>query len=220
MHLHHIFPKSLLYKKGYGRRDVNALANFTFLTEETNLKVSNRNPAEYIAEYVTKQPGAIESHWIPKDPKLWEIKNYLDFLEARRKLLAQASNDFLDSLLTGMVPDMEPSYLSLDQAGGVATVQASDEEEKLLLQTNIWVSEQGLPEGEMNYELTHDDSGALIAILDLAWPEGIQEGYSQRVALLIDEASDVVASASQAGYLIYEDVDTLKEYVSATVLAA
>ena len=219
LHLHHIFPKSLLYKHGYGRHEVNALANFTFLTEETNLKVSNRDPAEYIEEYVTKQLGSIESHWIPMDPQLWNIENYLDFLEARRKLLAQASNDFLNSLRMGTVPDTEPLPLSFDLASSTATALASDEEEEILLQANIWVSEQGLPEGEMNYELIHDDTGALIAILDLAWPEGFQEGYSQRVALLVDETSEVVASASQSGYLIYEDVGALKDYVSDKVLA-
>ena len=46
LELHHIFPKSLLYEKKYERHEVNALANFTFLTQETNLKVSNANPAE------------------------------------------------------------------------------------------------------------------------------------------------------------------------------
>ena len=52
---------------------------------------------------------------------------------------------------------------------------------------NIWVIDQGLPEGEMNYELCDEITGEVIAILDLAWPDGLQEGYSQSVALLIDE---------------------------------
>ena len=73
LHLHHIFPKSLLYGKGYQRQEVNALANFTFLTQETNLKVSNRDPAKYIPEFVAKHPGVIESHWIPMDPELWQL---------------------------------------------------------------------------------------------------------------------------------------------------
>ena len=104
LHLHHIFPKSLLYEKGYQRQEVNALANFTFLTQETNIKVSNRDPAKYIPEFVAKHPGAIESHWIPMKPELWKLENYRDFLEARRELLAKAANDFLDSLLAGTVP--------------------------------------------------------------------------------------------------------------------
>ena len=82
LQIHHIFPKSVLYDHGYERHEVNALANFTFLTQDTNLKVSNRNPAEYLAHFQSAQPGAIESHWIPMDPRLWEIENYREFLAA------------------------------------------------------------------------------------------------------------------------------------------
>ncbi len=84
LQVHHIFPKSLLYEHGYSTAEVNAIANFTFLTQETNLLVSNRDPAVYIPEFRKKHPGAIESHWIPMDPELWKIENYLDFLAARR----------------------------------------------------------------------------------------------------------------------------------------
>ena len=46
LHLHHIFPKSLLYKHGYERREVNALSQFYFLdTRHQYLKVSNRDPS-------------------------------------------------------------------------------------------------------------------------------------------------------------------------------
>jgi hypothetical protein len=107
LEIHHIFPKALLYKHDYLRPDVNALANFTFLTKETNLLVSDRDPAEYLEEFVAKQPGAVESHWIPMDRNLWKAENYLDFLAARRELLAKAANEFLDSLLQGAVPQLE-----------------------------------------------------------------------------------------------------------------
>ena len=64
LELHHIFPKSLLYDAGYERPEVNALANFTFLTQDTNLKVSNQNPADYLAAYADKDPELLSSHWI------------------------------------------------------------------------------------------------------------------------------------------------------------
>src|SRR5205085_3829903 len=51
LEVHHIFPKALLYRNDYSRPDVNALANFTFLTRETNLLVSDRDPAEYLEEF-------------------------------------------------------------------------------------------------------------------------------------------------------------------------
>ena len=86
---------------------MNAIANFTFLTKETNLKVSNRDPEEYFAHYEEKHPGTLASHWIPIDPKLWKYENYHDFLAARRELLAKAANEFLDGLHTGNIPESE-----------------------------------------------------------------------------------------------------------------
>jgi hypothetical protein len=105
LEVHHIFPKAMLYKKGANKREANALANFTFLTKDTNLQVGDREPAEYLEEYAAKNPGAIESHWIPMDRNLWKAENYISFLEARRELLTKAANDFLQSLFAGSVAE-------------------------------------------------------------------------------------------------------------------
>src|SRR3954447_14488686 len=45
LELHRVFPKALLYKNGYEKAEVNALANFTFLTKQTNIALSDRDPA-------------------------------------------------------------------------------------------------------------------------------------------------------------------------------
>jgi hypothetical protein len=150
LQIHHIFPKALLYKYGYDRQEVNALANFTFLTQETNLCVSDRNPAEYLPEYARKHPGAIDSHWIPMDPQLWQVENYRDFLAARRELLARSANGFLDSLVKGSVPDVaviaEPVLVRLEPP--VPGTVATDQEVQLGRECTEWVVCQGLPEGE------------------------------------------------------------------------
>ena len=44
-----------------------------------------------------------------------------------------------------------------------------------------------LPEGEIGWDLEDPVTGELQAIVDLAWPEGLQPGLSQPVALLLDE---------------------------------
>ena len=219
LELHHIFPKSLLYEHGYERHEVNALANFTFLTQDTNLKVSNRNTAGYIQEFLKKQPHSIESHWIPMDASLWRIENYRAFLEARRELLAQAANQFLDGLLEGSIPESEPVGSVLHKSGPTLGVPQSEDEEQLLLDANLWVIEQGLPEGEFDYELVDEVTGELLASLDLAWPDGLQAGYSQPVALLIDEDQDTRSIASQTGFRFYTDVESLKQYVRDGILA-
>ncbi len=50
LEVHHIFPKAQLYKHNFKRAEVNALANFCFLTKDTNLTISNRLPEVYFPE--------------------------------------------------------------------------------------------------------------------------------------------------------------------------
>ena len=223
LQVHHVFPKDLLYKheNGYSRPEVNALANFTFLTQETNLRVSNRDPAEYLEEFGARHPDAIRSHWIPMDRRLWRIENYREFLDARRALLAEAANDFLDGLLAGAVPEPAamPPIVDRDVTvvpGGVAAA----EEDDLLMTVNEWVVEQGLPEGEFLYELTDPQSGHAVAVFDLAWPDGLQAGLSEPVALLIDEPAEVHEAANRAGFRFFTDVEIFRAYVRQEILAS
>ncbi|MHB8576119.1 MAG: GmrSD restriction endonuclease domain-containing protein, partial [Dehalococcoidia bacterium] len=219
LHVHHIFPKALLYKHGYPRPEVNALANFTFLTEETNLLVSDRDPTEYLEEFVRKHPGAVESHWIPMDRNLWKVENYPGFLAARRDLLARAGNGFLESLLTGGMSDIQisPSILDRLQPVGLSRT-VSEEDEQLIFECNEWVIHQGLPEGELLYELTDEDTGAPLAVLELAWPNGLQEGFSQPVALVLDGGPELEATLNRVGYRFFTSLDAFRAYVERDIL--
>jgi hypothetical protein len=220
LQVHHIFPRALLYRQGYSKADVNAIANFTFLTQETNLLVSDRDPAEYLEQFAYQQPGAVESHWIPMDRALWQAENYHEFLAERRKLLAKAANDFLDSLLRGVVPEMQdvPSILEREVVITTGSI-ATQEEEQLLQDCNTWIVSQGLPEGETMYELADSETGEPLAVLDLAWPNGLQEGLSQPVALLIDEGPETIDTANRAGYRYFTDAEEFRDYVLQEILA-
>jgi hypothetical protein len=101
LQVHHIFPKAVICAAGYKRGEVNAVANFCFLTQATNLAIGKRHPHEYLAETQARYPGALESQWIPTDPALRYTDRYRDFLSARRDLLAVAANGFLDDLRHG-----------------------------------------------------------------------------------------------------------------------
>jgi hypothetical protein len=204
LQVHHIFPKSILYEVGYPISDVNAIANFTFLTQETNLIVSDRDPKEYLKEFARKHPGAIESHWVPMDRDLWKVENYRDFLAVRRNLLAMAANEFLDSLLDGSIREVEISSPQLERPT-VVPGDVEREEEEIIREVNEWVAQQGLPQGDYMYELVDDATGTPLAVIDLAWPSGLQEGYSQPVALLIEEDQETEQLISRAGYLTFTD---------------
>lgn len=226
LELHHIFPKSQLYQANYNKQEVNALANFCFLTRETNISISNRLPSEYLAEIENSHPGILESQWIPSNPSLWEIDEYTVFLEARKELLANATNEILNSFLTDH-PDM-PSETDDDKiatssppAPPVPPRPSSikdDEEEALLIEINEWVKNQGLQPGIMGYELVHPIDGAQLAIFDLAWPEGLQLELSESVALLIEEGIDVLIVAGSYGYRFFTNISDFKQYVNEEIL--
>ena len=89
----------------------------------------------------------------------------------------------------------------------------------MLRRCNKWIAEQGLPEGELMYELVDTESNEAIAILDLAWPNGLQEGLSQPVALLIDEPIEVEEAVNRAGFQFFSSVKALRGYVKREILA-
>lgn len=218
LQIHHIFPKAPLYKHGYSKSEVNAIANFTFLTQETNLEIKDKLPADYLEEYISKHPGAVESHWIPMDRALWKIDRYPDFLAARRELLAKAANDFLNSLYAGKVPETKEASSGVTRGGNKAAKKAVlVDEEQYLSELNEWVIAQGLAQGEILYELT-DEQGEPVGFLDLAWPDGLQPGYSQPVALLLDEPKEGQDRANAAGFRYFTDIKRFKDYVTREVL--
>ena len=218
LEVHHIFPKSLLYKADFKRSEVNALGNFTFLTKSANLHISNRLPSEYLPEIEERHPGALASHWIPMDESLWQIDRFRDFLDARRALLADAANALLESLWHAPVAaSSSPSLVEVDAeaAGGIK----DGDEQALLEQINDWVVEQGLPEGVISHEVMDPDLGTTVAIADLAWPEGLQPGLSQPVALLIDETTETMSTINEAGYRYFTTAEQLQRHIERDVLA-
>jgi hypothetical protein len=153
------------------------------------------------------------------EPSLWKVGNYHLFLEERRALLAEAANKFLQELFNGVMPYVEiveslESRVTRIYSGSIA----DEEEEKLLLNTNAWIRENGLPDGELEFQLT-DEEGNELALFDLAWPHGLQEGLSNPVALLINEGVETLSAAGSAGFLYFTDVDSFKNYVQSDILA-
>lgn len=219
LQVHHIFPKALLYNHGYNRPQVNAIANFTFLTQETNLAVTDRNPEEYIPYYEEKHPGSIKSHWIPMDSNLWKPENYLDFLEARRYLLAQSANEFLGGLNSGSAPAPDLTVSVLERQLPLIPGHIDSEmEEGDLNACNDWMVQHNFPAGEYMFELVESTTSESLAYLDLAWPEGVQKNYSQPVAILIDEDQDTHEIANKAGFRCFTSVEEFKQYIQKEII--
>lgn len=99
LQMHHIFPRALLRELGEPRKQIDQVANLSFIRHDDNLRIGARAPADYLPDYEDKKPDVLASQWIPQDRRLWKPDRYRDFLEARRRLLAEAANDFLSGLL-------------------------------------------------------------------------------------------------------------------------
>jgi hypothetical protein len=220
LEVHHIFPKAQLYKRKHMRSEVNALANFCFLTKDTNLAISDRLPEVYFAEIESAHPGALASQWIPADPDLWRIDRYRDFLEARKGLLAAEANKRFAELLHGDGKWLEASSPSPIPAADTTVVGGvtSEAEETELEALNDWVEGQGLPRGYVSYDHADPGTGAQMAVLDLAWPDGLQFGLSEPVAVLLNEPPDVLAMASAAGFRCFTSVEDFRSYVTNELL--
>jgi hypothetical protein len=219
LEVHHIFPKAQLRKRKHSRPEVNAIANFCFLTKDTNLDISDRLPEVYFPEIEQNHPGALASQWIPDDPQLWRIECFRDFLEARKALLAAELNRRMADLLHGDDRWLAGSPAALEPASAPAGGITSEEEEQELERINAWMQSKNLPCGELSWGYTDAEDGQQRAVFDLAWPMGVQEELSQPVAVLLNEDPETLAIASEAGFRCFTDAKAFKRYVRREVLA-
>jgi len=91
---HHIYPKSLL--KDYDKKEVNEIANMAFIGGKANRYITNKEPKEYMEKIIVEQKEeALTSQLIPIDRSIWEIGRYRDFLDFRRRAIAEEMNKFM-----------------------------------------------------------------------------------------------------------------------------
>ena len=105
--LHHIFPTDYIAKNpGSNTIDNNSLMNIAYLTQITNLEISNKNPLDYICDYDKNPdfPTAIKSHLIPEQILEWSSlpempEDALDiFIEQRIDLIIEQLKSKLNGI--------------------------------------------------------------------------------------------------------------------------
>ncbi len=209
LQVHHIFPKALLYERGYGRGEVNAVANFCLLTQDTNLEIGKRYPEEYLAEVESNHPGVLASQWIPEDPTLWHIDRYRDFLAVRREMLATAANAFLGQLASGTAAPAEdvPRVVMVSE-------EEPDEPEEVVRELARELEEAGYAAPLLNVEVVDPDRGSVLTVAEAYWPEGLQSGQGAPVVLELDPAEADLARLEELGYEIFTSVQALRHAVA------
>jgi hypothetical protein len=102
MQVHHIFPFNFMVKDKAAseyadendlnpsqfRRQINDIANMTFLSRATNIRIGDQTPWIYLDQETTREMR--RAHFIPEDKNLWNPSRFGDFLEARRELIANS----------------------------------------------------------------------------------------------------------------------------------
>lgn len=91
---HHIFPRSLLKKKGVEISLIDDVANIAFLTEKANKTISNKEPVQYFIEEKIDEEK-LKRQFVPMERELWALDRYEEFLLQRRKLVVEGVNRFL-----------------------------------------------------------------------------------------------------------------------------
>ena len=99
--IHHLFPKAWLKANGVtSRRDYNQVANQTLVEWSDTADIGARSPQEYGLEYENKIPEVsraanLADHALPD--RWWEMK-YPDFIDIRRKLMADVIRRSFESM--------------------------------------------------------------------------------------------------------------------------
>jgi len=114
----HIFPYSILKESGYNfnNRHKYALAqeitNRVILTQVANRRKSNKLAKDYLAQVKQEFPNALALQSVPEKESLWELDAFEEFLQERRKMLAEELNNFLQNIT---VTEESVSETSVDE---------------------------------------------------------------------------------------------------------
>ena len=121
---HYIFPRRVLEKAGFSDpARTNAVANRALLELPAPSEHRGSSPAEYLPDVEENQPGALRAQSVPMDRTLWQPEHFLDFLAARRHLLAEAMNEFIARWLPEKEADPERHVRDLIAAGESETLE-------------------------------------------------------------------------------------------------
>lgn len=112
--VHHVFPKNYLKGRGFSAARYNQVANFVIAQSEINIAIGDKAPDVYFSELVDQCSGGspryggiadidemrtnLETNCVPASVLNGSIPDYDDFLEERRKMMAEKIHLYFKSL--------------------------------------------------------------------------------------------------------------------------
>ena len=106
----YIFNYDLLYNKydSANHRDrqlINEIANRIVLSKWPTAQLDAAQPLAYLDVVEQNYPGSLAAYFIPADRNLWQIEQFEAFMQARRRLIASAINEFMASFIHNAEPE-------------------------------------------------------------------------------------------------------------------
>ncbi len=88
---HHLFPKNYLHNLGYREVNIKDLANRALVEWSDNMKAEDKAPKDYYPEFIKNMTEDEIKNMLDLNalPDNWYEMEYLEFLDERRKLIAQ-----------------------------------------------------------------------------------------------------------------------------------
>src|SRR5690606_29816790 len=112
--VHHVFPKDYLAKNGFKKSEYNQVANYVYTEQAINIKLGNASPKVYMEKIqndikldkneITSLKSIegldlnLQTHCIPSNLNQLDADQYTEFLNERRKLMAQKIKEFYKGL--------------------------------------------------------------------------------------------------------------------------
>lgn len=128
----HIFPYAKLRDMGYHQGNhlkyklAQELSNRALITQKINRSKSDSDPAVFLENVETQFPNALKKQFVPMNKELWSLDRYEEFLGQRRKIIAEAINDFI----AGFLQSAEERKNEINIAQLIATGESSSLEFK------------------------------------------------------------------------------------------
>ena len=84
-----------------------------------------------------------------------------------------------------------------------------DEDDSEIVTVLALASQLGIASPEPHHEICDDESGEVLATVDVAWPDGIQPGRTEPVALLVAPDPETEAHLGERGYRFFTSIRKL-----------
>lgn len=98
---HHLFPKAWLERNGVSdQTQRNQIANYALVEWNDNINISDTEPSKYLPSYLSRltNEDKVKMYYWHALSENWEQMDYFDFLNDRRKRIAQVVKDAYETI--------------------------------------------------------------------------------------------------------------------------